>query len=308
MIDKLKNGATNLITAIKNDESKSEGFLGRTTVRLPYDELGANSTIEQQLRLYDLCDHRYGDRSKGPHLSGLNKESISQMNSEYGGFEERITGMFSRMALERAERGDIHGAIEYMLNEVALRRYPDLGTFAFLKACNGDFDEAYAVYSKAFIASLDQARVDAFSLKHDDTSNRWLILGDFFAHSSFQNSAYPQQMRRNLAAWKRYIEAKPVFSLQKMPLAAAIESPRFDGLTVFEKCCVLVTAQPKFVRAEGLDGISQFEATLKKNPGALELYKKYIAPEPKPLIEPHRDEHCGLLWPSGAGGAPVKSR
>jgi hypothetical protein len=178
MIDKLKSGDANTLAAFKKADSKRIGE--RTTVRLPYAELGTNSTVEQQVRLYGLCDQKYSWRSKGPHLFGLNKESIAQM-----------------------------------------------------------------------------------------------------VGNSHQDTAYPEQVRSNLSAWKRYIEAKPVFSIQKMPLDTAIESARFDELTVFEKCWVLEAEYRKISSGnfeEISDLLSKFEATLKNKPETFELYKKYIAP------------------------------
>ena len=276
VINQLKNGDTNMIAAFKKADDKSIGE--RTTVRLPYDELGTNPTIEQQVRIYFLCDQRYGQRSTGPHLFGLEKDSVTKSTSEYGGFEGWITGMFSRKSLERAEHGDIHSAIEYMMNEVELKRYPDLSTFAFLKTCNGDFNNAYEMYAKAYTSTL--GRVDAFSLDHDYTVNRSLILRNVVGNTR-QDSIYPEQVRSNLAAWENYIQAKPVSSIQKMPLAEAIVSSRFGELNEFEKCWVLDTEYRKAFSGnlEGFsDSLSQFEATLKNNPEAFKLYKTYIVP------------------------------
>jgi hypothetical protein len=229
MYCRIKSGDTNLLAILPKAD---EHWIGeRRTVRLPYEKLGPRSTDEERVRTFFLSNQIFGHRSNGPWLkrnSFLATDSLIEGFSEYGGFETWITSMlFGKRSMECLERGEVQTAIEYEMNEVEVRRYPDLGCLAFLYACKGDFEKAYDLYGKAYMNTF--AELDAFSLQHEYSLRRRFLLLDFIEDQ--RESPYPTSIKGNLKAWTDFISKKSAFSLaQSAPkLQPERSTPRADA-------------------------------------------------------------------------------
>ncbi|MCU0783339.1 MAG: S1C family serine protease [Verrucomicrobia bacterium] len=277
LVGRLKSGDTNIIAAFRRvHEWKSAGE--RNTVRLPYDKLRANCSDDELVKTSRLCGQKFCERSGATQHTGSEKVSVTETISEGGGFESEITEMFTP-PLDRIERGDVAGSIRSIMNEVELRRYPNLKALAFLHACQGDFEKAYNLYAKAYTETLNM--INPFSLRHDYSELRFDIRWDLVWPDSVNWTQYPDAVRRNLADWQRFTKAKPAFLLTKVRLADAIASPVFKELSEFEKCWLLGEQRKnalndgKMNLEEFGERLSRFEATIKQNPEAYKLYQKY---------------------------------
>jgi hypothetical protein len=227
MLNRLKKGDTNFIAILTKADDKWIGE--RTTVRLPYNKLGPNATDEERVRLYFLCDQTYGHRSTSPWRKSLEnqtlfekKASLTEQISEYGGFEGWITAMlFGKQANERLERGDVQSAIDSEINEVEMRRYPDLGFLSFLYACRGDFEKAYEFKGKAYMNTFQT--VDPFNLTHGSSlAVRMFLLNDFTDNR--HDSTYSDSIKANMRTWTRFVARKSAFVLAQPITNSPIET------------------------------------------------------------------------------------
>lgn len=290
MLGRIRSGDTNIVALLMRADAKWIGE--RTTVRLPYNILGPRSADEDRVRLWFLCDQKYGHRSSGPwlkHDPTLEKRSLTEQIQEWGGFEEWITSMlFGKLAAEQLEAGDVDGAIESVMNEVELRRYAELDYLAFLYACRGDFEKAYQLKGRAYLETFEA--VDPFELKRGRSlAARMYLLSGF---TDDRSDPYPDSIKRNLRAWTRFVSKTSAFALTepildprsrdlteaekktwKTALNARLSSPQFSALNEFEKCWVLDSQ----MRSADLDGLhNDFEQTARTNTATSDFFHKYF--------------------------------
>lgn len=246
----------------------------RPGVRIAYPPAGQRITEDSELDLFCLSLLRL------PPPDVPEKARTAFRN--HGGFETHILEMFQSFAIDEFEstgkapgrtKEHLDSALGFIRNETAHRVFPNWGTEAQILVCRGDFEDAYALYGKAFYASQNQFH--PFTLEKRDRRFPPDGLYDVsneqtgYASSRF----YSRQVQTNWREWNRFIFRRGGLSMADAASAQEVfASEAFAKLSDFEKARIILRLQGRY------DGEkrSSFLEVVRSNGAAREVHRKYF--------------------------------
>ncbi len=259
----------NLLQTDLKEMEKAE----RDTPRLPYSSLRRDSSEDGRIRLFFWTFAPVKKTAtKDPFKDKLTAE---EKFTSFGGFEAEILAMFETMAEEQLKMGKTEKALAYMGNEVVVRKYPDLGFFAFTTACSGDFERAYSLYQKALVES--RYRIDPFKVECKSGASARYAVYDCLFDPGTRFTSYSQEAQRNLREFHQFVLNKPWVLLTALPSPEeVINSKAFQNSSEFEQFGVIFRLTNVSLERDGLKRDAA-EKAINANPVANEAFKRLFS-------------------------------